>query len=355
MSIHWQRGAYVPYWSADPYVGLAAVSAIMTLNRFQDILRNLSVRDPTESRPAKGEEGYDPLWYARVMIERVQKRLLVVFRPSGVVTVDESMQFQKSKCEIRQYCKDKPSRSRWGVKHWALACGSTGILVYFIPYLGGGVWPIGCPTQEELDFFAAASGIGSCWVAALVHACKGVLQPASTIVADNLFSSVKLVEWLGMKGYTFVGTVRKSRTCYPCDINITEQEAKAQGLRRGNTLHRMLALPGGKVVTALTYIDSKVVRFYSSRHASPAQDPSNKKKRWNKATGAYEDVHIPKIKHFYDQHKSGVDRFDQVASYYHMELVTRRPWQRTFFWLLNLVVVTAYKYQQLVRGNGGFL
>lgn len=38
----------------------------------------------------------------------------------------------------------------------------------------------------------------------------------------------------------------------------------------------------------------------------------------------------------------------------YMELVTKRPWHRDFFWLLNIVVVTAYKYQQIANGEDAY-
>lgn len=126
MGIH-QLPALKNYWSSDPFLRVDSVASVMTANRFKKIVENLHCND-NETQPPKSDPNYDKLHKVKPLLEFLNENIRKVYKPSGVVTVDESMIPFKGRYVLKQYMPKKPIK--WGYKVWCLCDSYTGQLIF---------------------------------------------------------------------------------------------------------------------------------------------------------------------------------------------------------------------------------
>lgn len=130
MGIH-QLPALKHYWSSDPFLHVESVSTVMTANRFKKIIENLHCND-NETQTSKSDPNYDKLHKVKPLLEVLNENVRKVYKPSSVVTVDESMIPFKGRYTLKQYMPNKPVK--WGYKVWCLCDSYTGMFtVYILP------------------------------------------------------------------------------------------------------------------------------------------------------------------------------------------------------------------------------
>ncbi|KAK2708177.1 hypothetical protein QYM36_013938 [Artemia franciscana] len=117
------------YWATDPDLGVSFVSSRMSRNRFEDILRNLHVRDNLTI--TAGQK--DRLFKLRPMIDLLNFRFKQLVKPGTYLSVDESIILFKGRSTLKQYNPMK--RIKRGYKLWCLACMS-GYVYNFEVYQG---------------------------------------------------------------------------------------------------------------------------------------------------------------------------------------------------------------------------
>lgn len=83
-----------------------------------------------------------------------------------------------------------------------------------------------------------------------------------------------------------------------------------------------------KVVTALT-------NFHKSGEATPVR-------RYDKK-GKSLELQRPAIIQDYNQYMNGVDRIDQMRSYYSCGARSKRWWIPVFYWLLDMTVINSFQ------------
>jgi len=106
-------------------------------------------------------------------------------------------------------------------------------------------------------------------------------------------------------------------------------------------------LAKGEVVTAslsdslvvLKWMDKRPVLMLSTIHDTSLVA---KRRRSRLAQGGTEEVQKPKMVDEYNQYMGGVDKSDQLLSYYGFPHRTIKWWRRAFYHLLDLAVVQAY-------------
>lgn len=125
MGIH-QLPALKHYWSSDPILRVEAVASVMTANRFKKIVENLHCND-NELQPPKTDPKFDKLHKVKPMLDRLNEKIREVYKPSDVVTVDDSMIPFKGRYVLKQYMPKKPTK--WGYKVWCLCDSYTGNIV----------------------------------------------------------------------------------------------------------------------------------------------------------------------------------------------------------------------------------
>lgn len=124
MGIH-QLPALKHYWSSDPFLRVDAVASVMTANRFKKIVENMHCND-NETQPPKSSANFDKLHKVKPLVELLNIKSRSIYKPSGVVCVDESMIPFKGRYTLKQYMPNKPVK--WGYKVWCLCDSYTGQL-----------------------------------------------------------------------------------------------------------------------------------------------------------------------------------------------------------------------------------
>lgn len=128
MGIH-QLPALKHYWSSDPFLRVESIASVMTANRFKKIIENLHCND-NDTQPLKSDPNFDKLHKIKPLLEFLNEKVRKVYKPSGVITVDESMIPFKGRYVLKQYMPKKPVK--WGYKVWCLCDSYTGQLIFFV-------------------------------------------------------------------------------------------------------------------------------------------------------------------------------------------------------------------------------
>ena len=175
------------FWENSDDVHNPAVSSIMSVNRFEEILRNLHFADnknlPTGDKMAK----------VRPLYSMSNERFLLFWPQEQDMNVDESMIPYYGKHSAKQFIRGKPIR--FGFKLWCLNT-RLGYIVQCEPYQGGG-------TQIDSDL-----GLGGSVVMDLISELP---KRNYVIYIDNYFASLRLLQKLKGDGIACTGTIRANR------------------------------------------------------------------------------------------------------------------------------------------------
>lgn len=88
---------------------------VMSQNRYQLLTAFLHFND-NDTRIPRGQEGYDPLFKVRPLLDITDARYISAYAPDKKLSIDESMIKFKGRIFCRQYLPAKPTK--WGIKHW---------------------------------------------------------------------------------------------------------------------------------------------------------------------------------------------------------------------------------------------
>ena len=108
-------------------------SDVMSRNGYQLLTTFLHFND-NEQHVARGQEGYDPLFKVRPLLDITDDRYTSAYAPDKELSIDESMIKFKGRIFFRQYLPAKPTK--WGIKTFALCESNTGYALKFLIYTG---------------------------------------------------------------------------------------------------------------------------------------------------------------------------------------------------------------------------
>ena len=111
------------YWSTSWPFSTKAFSSIMSRNKFQLLLQFLHLND-AKGYIKRGEQGYDPLYKIRPLMECLIKSFKSMYRLGKQIAIDESMIGFKGRLWFIQYMPKKPTK--WGMKAYVLADSVSG-------------------------------------------------------------------------------------------------------------------------------------------------------------------------------------------------------------------------------------
>lgn len=153
---------------------------------------------------------------------------------------------------------------------------------------------------------------------------------------DNLYTSPELFTELHSQAFGACGTLRLNRRGVP-------PEAK-QSLKKGEK--RAISLGSMNVVQ---WHDKRVVSILSTIHDD---NTVTVERRSRHVVGGRETVEKPEAITEYNKYMGGVDRGDQLLSYYGFPHRTVKWWRRAFFFLVDAAIVNAYiMYCQQSQGR----
>lgn len=277
------------YWSTSELYHHPIFGKSMSRNRFTAILSYMcfySANEPVTSRLHKVCNVINPI------IENIQK----VYEPGKNLSLDESMLLWRGRLVFRQYLKNK--RHKYGIKFYEL-CTPNGFILSLLLYTGKGT-----TSGKEGHAFSVT---------------KKLMRPyfgkGRTLFVDNYYTSIPLMRFLYRKGTAMVGTLRKNRKGIPDFVKTTP-------LSKGESVFAR-----SKNYLILKWKDKRDVMMISSRHNA---DFAEVKNRLGKTKIK------PEVVREYNENMSGVDRSDQMLSYYSSPRKTLRWYIKVFFHLLDI-------------------
>lgn len=306
------------YWSSDWVLAVPAFAKIMARNRFLEIWSNLHLSD-NSNMPIPGHEKYDKLFKVRQFLEDLKTNFKLNYHPHREQAVDEAMIKYKGRTSLKQYMPMKPIKR--GIKMWCRADSTNGYLCDFDIYTG--------KSQQGVQH-----GLGYSVVTKLCASIKGHWY---AIFCDNFFTSYKLVEDLYVQ-YKILccGTLRTGRKEFP---RCLFDKVVLKRMQRGDIVWRMKG-----PVLAVSWIDKKPVFAAGTNTSAPPQQlPQINRKQKD---GSIKKVPCPPIIVAYNKYMGGVDKNDQMKSYYTIPVSGKKWWTRILFDLLDRAIFNSFILEQ---------
>lgn len=279
------------YWSTNVLYEHPLFGKAMARNRFETILRCLCFYNETDDQQHRLHKIDQVLTHILVNIQNV-------YYPGENLSLDEALVLWRGRLSFRQYIPNKSAK--YGVKLYEL-CTPDGFLLNIIIYTGKGT-----VTNED--------GHASSVVNKLL---ANYLDKGHTIYMDNFYNSVHLARSLYSRKTHVVGTLRKNRKDNPKVVIGTK-------LRKGESVFRR----SGNVLVQ-KWKDKREVLTISTKHKASFGEVESKR-------GNVKVKPLTIID--YNKNMSGVDRCDQMVSYYSTPRKSVRWYLKIFFHLLDVSI-----------------
>lgn len=231
-----------------------------------------------------------------------------MYSPGTNVTVDEMPVPFRGRCAFRTYLPKKPKK--YGVKIMSLTHSTTSYLMDAYIYKGKNTDGEGLTVEEQKL---------SKPTQAVIRLCKSIEKSNRNVTADNWFSSVKLVDEMGDRSLTYVGTLKKNKREIPPEFLPSKEQ------RVGSAIYG---------VTLLSVVPKKnrAVLLLSSMHHNIATDEVKRKQE---------------IVAYYKKTKAGVDLLDMKCAVYTSSNRTKRWPMAIFFQMIDISTVNSF----VINGN----
>ena len=171
----------------------------MSRDRFLEILRYLHLVDSTLQKK-KGEEGYDPLFKVRFLVDHLAAVYPQYYFPSRYLSIDEMMVGTRCRVVFLQYLPKKPTK--FGIKVWVNSEAKSGYVLNFQIYTG---------SDERTKEKGLAYRV-------VMDLMEPYFHKGYCLFIDNFYTSVKLLIDLFAKGTYCTGTARSNRKYFPAEI-----------------------------------------------------------------------------------------------------------------------------------------
>jgi len=292
------------YWSLRPIIHTPyAASVGMSRDRFLALLTMFHLNNK-DAKAARGQPGCDPLFKIRPVFDTLITKFQDVYTPEEQLTIDEAICPFRGRIFFRVYIKGKPHK--YGIKMFELCEAKSGYVYNLDIYTGG------LPTNSEHN--TAFSVVNR-----LYDKIKG---KGHCVYMDRLFSSPKIFDHLWGCKTKAVGTVMSNRKEMP-------KQAFSGKLKKGEKITRQR-----DHLLAIKWKDIRDFFFLTTAHESVlVEEPSSRGPHHKMKPAAVLD---------YNKYKIGVDRSDQMLSYYSFERKTIKWWKKLIFHLFDLVIVNAH-------------
>lgn len=303
------------YFSTTPILYSSFPSQIgLGRDRFMSIMKYLHLNDNSTYIP-RGEPNHDPLHKVRPMVDLMNDKFKTLYTPSSNLTLDEAMIPFRGRLGFKVYMKNKPNK--YGVRLEVVADAANGVVLHFEAYTG------------------AAANVSNTVTDLVIRMLSPFQGKNFKVFMDRRYSSPNLFTQLRAQGFYPVGTVMKNRRGLP--------KCFTQKLTKGETLFRRKG-----DVLALKWKDKRDVFLLSS--TDKAVMVQTGQGRDERAGGDHETLKPAAIVR-YNQNKAGVDRADQMASYYPMHRKTVKWWKKMFFGLFTMSLINLNKYRNMKNGT----
>lgn len=305
------------YWSTNSFIGNSGIQSIMTKNRFEEVSQYLHFVD-SNTELARGDANYDKLFEIRPILSIILDNIQNAYEPSKNLSVDEAMIAFKGRLSFLQYMPAKPTK--YGIKVWMAADSQNGYVCNYAVYLG-----------QEGE--ARLHGLG---YDVVMKMARPFLNKNRHIFFDNFFTSTILMQHLLAQNTYACGTVRCNRKDLPpCSKNKLQQGERVSAQRNQLVFTK--------------WHDKRDISFLST-NVLPSEPARVVQRRRN---GRNFDIEKPRVADVYTAYMGGVDRANQLRSFYFAGYSSRK-WYRYIFWFLfNLAVCNAFVLESFHRTTHG--
>ena len=304
------------YWSQKyPQISTPGISAVMPLVRFEQLFRCLHLNDNSSQVP-RGTSGHDRLFKVRKLLNLVVPRFQSEYVMHQECSIDEAMIPFKGRLGFKQYMRNKPIK--WGIKVFVLADATNGYVRNLQVYTGKSI---------ENDGHAS---VGLC-SRVVLDMMFDLHHSGLHLYTDNFYTSPLLYLTLYNKGINACGTCRPNRSHFPPELI-----CKATKHNSGHYDYR-----SNGPLLACVWVDKRTIYFLSTIHVaeSSGAQPSVKRRRLD---GSQKDVPCPPVLPDYQTYMRGVDRGDQLQTYYNIGRHSTKWWKRVFFYLVECAILNSY-------------
>lgn len=284
------------YWKTDSLFNLPVFRQVMTRDRFLNIMRCLYTSDPNDRETSSMDK-------IRFMVGHFNKMMNQVYYPEKDLLIDEAMVLWRGRLYFRQYVKG--NRRNHGVKLYSLT-ESSGLILKFYVYGGANDSLVGGRGHIEK---------------VVLHLLEEKLNNGHSVYMDKFYNGIPLaLKLLASKTYC-TGTIQLDRLFLPHAV-------KTAKLQKGETIARygegvMVGKWQNKcTVTYLsTQFDNEMVNFHTKR-------------------GTIVRKPLPIID--CNAKMSGVDKSDQLLSYYPCEKNSFQWYKKIMIHIIQMMLWNAY-------------
>ena len=268
--------------------------------------------------PKPGDSNFDKLFKVRQFIDDLKTTFQINYGPHREQAVDEAMIKYKGRTSLKQYMPMKPIKR--GIKMWCRADSTNGYLCDFDIYTG--------KTQQGVQH-----GLGYSVVTKLCETIKGHWY---AIFCDNFFTSYKLIEDLYRNKILCCGTLRSGRKEFPpCLFD----KDRIKSMKRGDVFWQMKG-----PILAITWMDKKAVHAAGTYTQAPEENLPEV--NWKQKDGTLQRITCPQLISLYNTYMGGVDKNDQMKSYYTIPVSGKKWWSRILFDLVDRSIFNSFVLEQ---------
>lgn len=301
------------YWEQKSRISIIANN--MTRNRFFELRSNFHVMD-NNTVPTNNKDRFIKVRPIYNVLKRRCNELAI----EKNVCVDEQMVPFKGKLSVKQYMRGKPNP--WGIKLYLL-CGESGLVYDFLLYQGS--------TTELNENIQKKFGLGGAVILKLTMELK---KKRHFLYMDNFYTSFNILHALQHNCIYAAGTIRVNRFVNP--LFISDKDLKKLG--RGAAFEVSSDMPNSNIGLVKWY-DNKAVLLGSNFITSGVPDEV---KRYDKKEKAYIIINRPEIVKKYNQSMGGVDKHDQLVSFFRTFIKSKKWTMRMVTHAFDMATVNSW-------------
>jgi hypothetical protein len=181
--------------------------------------------------------------------------------------------------------------------------------------------------------------IGTC-TRVVLELMDGLKGSGLHLYVDNYYTSPVLFHHLYHCGINACGTCRPNRVNFPANT----LALKATETNRSRSKYR-----SNGPVLAVSWVDKKCIYFVSTLHVAEVPDGMCCAVKRRGKDGTSGNFQCPPLLPDYIKHMRGVDRGDQLISYYNIGRRSRKWWKRVFYYILECAILNSFVLDMHVR------
>jgi hypothetical protein len=296
------------YWSTDNLYCQKYFRRVMVRNRFEAILKNLCFYNFKET-DLNGR-----LFRVKGILEKIVQNIQSTVVPEENLSIDEELIKFKGRLIFRQYIANKSAK--YGIKIFSL-CSADGFVHNMEIYGGKGT------VDPDDDGFAASI---------VKKLMTKYLDQGYTLYMDNYYNSVQLAKFLYNHKTYCAGTLRKN-------LKLNPKHILNEKLKLGESI-----VAENGPIKIVKWKDKREVLMITTKHSCEFEEGANRR-------GVLKTK--PDVIFEYNKYMAGVDRLDQMLSYYTNERRTKKWYLKVFFHLLEVSLWNAFLMKKKYLKLGG--